>query len=64
MDGLRGFLQRQPQLSYRKGVPIANVCMNYITKEVISDYFSLLKDVLTENNLFKCPSQLYNFDET
>ena len=38
--------------------------MNCLTKEVISDYFSLLKDVLTENNLLECPSQLYNVDET
>jgi len=45
-------------LSYRKGDPIANFCMNYLTKEVISDYLSLLKDVLTENNLFKCPTIL------
>jgi len=27
--------------------------MNYLTKEVISDYFSLLIDILTENNLFE-----------
>ena len=31
---------------------------------MISDYFSLLKDFLTENNLLECPSQLYNIDET
>jgi len=45
------FLQRQPQLSYCKGNPTAKVFMNCY-KEVISDYFSLLKDVLTDNNFW------------
>ena len=38
--------------------------MNCHTKEVITDYFTLLKDVLTENNLFESPNQIYNVDET
>jgi len=38
--------------------------MNCLTKEVISDYFDLLKNVLTEYNLFNSPNQLYNVDET
>ena len=60
----RRFLLRQPHLSYRKGDPTANVRMNCLTKEVITDYFNLLKDVLTENNLFESPNQIYNVDET
>ena len=35
----RRFLQRQPHLSYRRGDPTANVRMNCLTKEVITDYF-------------------------
>ena len=58
------FLLRQPHLSYRRGDPTANVRMNCLTKEVITDYFTLLKDVLTENNLFESPNQIYNVDET
>jgi len=57
-DWFRRFLQRQPQLSYHKGDPTANVCMNCLTKEVISDNFDLLKDVFTEHNLFNSPNQL------
>ena len=58
------FLQRQPQLSYRRGDPTANVRMNCLNQEVISDYFALLKDVLTENELLNSPGRIYNVDET
>ena len=54
----------QPQLSYRKGDPTANVCMNCLTKEVIADYFVLPKDVFIEHDLFNFPNQIYNVDET
>ena len=37
-------MQRQPHLSYRRGDPTANVRMNWLTKEVISEYFDLLKE--------------------
>ena len=39
------FLQRQPQLSYHKGDPTAKVRMNCLNKEVIDNYFALLKEV-------------------
>ena len=42
----RRFLQRQPHLSYQRGDPTANVRMNCLTKEVITDYFELLKEEL------------------
>ena len=64
-DGwFRRFMQRQPHLSYRRGDPTANVRMNCLTKEVISDYFDLLKEVLTENQLLNSPNRIYNVDET
>ena len=43
------FMQRQSQLSYQKGDPTANFRMNCLNREVINDYFALLKDILTEN---------------
>ena len=58
------FFQRQPQLSYRKGDPTANVRMNCLNKEVIDDYFALLKEVLTDNQLINSPARIYNVDET
>ena len=42
------FMQRHPHLSYRKGDPTANVRMNCLSKEMISDYFQLLIKVPTE----------------
>jgi len=44
------FLQRQSHLSYHKGDPTANVRMNCLTKEIISDYFDLLNEVLIKNH--------------
>ena len=55
---------RQPQLALRKGDLIAYVCLENTTKEVMKEYFELLKTTLTENNLLDKPSQLYNVDET
>ena len=58
------FMEYQPQLSYQKGDPTANVRMNCLNREVISDYFALLKDVLTGNQLLYSLSRIYNVDET
>ena len=58
------FMQRYPDLSYRKGDPTANVRMNCLNKEVISEYFHFLTEVLTENELLNSPSRIYNVDET
>ena len=38
--------------------------MNCLNREVIADYFALLKDVLTGNQLLNSPSRIYNVDET
>ena len=50
--------------SYHKGDPTANVRMNCLTKKVMSDYFDLLKEVFTTNQLLDSPSRIYNIDET
>lgn len=60
----RRFLQRQPQLSYRRGDPTANVRMDCLNKQAIKDYFDLLKQELIANNLMDSPSRIYNVDET
>ena len=56
----RRFLQQQPHLSYWRGDPRANVRMNCLTKEVITDYFELLKEELINNELINSPSRIYN----
>ena len=58
------FLQWQPQLSYPRGDPTANVRMNCLSEDVIADYFVLLKEELTKNILMNLPSRIYNVDET
>ena len=60
MDGL----QRQPELSYRRGDPMANVRMDCLNKDAMTQYFDLFKEVLTENNLMNSPGRIYNVDET
>ena len=57
-------MQRHPDLSYRKGDPTANVRMNCLNKEVISEYFHFLTEVLTENEFLDSPSRIYDVDET
>ena len=38
-EWFRRFLERHSHLSYLKGDPMANVRMNCLNKQVISDYF-------------------------
>ena len=58
------FMERQPQLTLRRGDPIASVRMECTSKEVMEEYFKLLKSTLTEHNLLNEPSRIYNVDET
>ena len=57
-------MERQPQLSLRRGDATANVQMESLTKETRVQYFKLLKGVLTEYDLMSSPNQIYNVDET
>ena len=59
-----GFMKRQSHLSLWKGDPIANVRMECLEKEAMTEYFQLLKTTLTENNLLNKPSHIYNVDDT
>jgi len=44
------FMQWQPQLSYQKGDSTANFKTNCLNREVITDYFALLKDSSQKSN--------------
>ena len=58
------FLQRQGDLSLRRGDSTAHSRMDAINKETLSYYFKLLKDVLDECGLLDNPAQVYNVDES
>ena len=60
----RRFMERQPQLSLRRGDPTAHVRMNAVNKESIEGYFDLLEETLNEHDLLNSPGQLYNMDES
>ena len=42
----------------------AHVRMNAINRENLEHYFSLLKQILRENDLLNHPEHIYNMDET
>lgn len=65
-DGwFRRFLERNPQLSLRRGDPTSASRMTAINqKEQIEKYFYILKDVLDKEGLMDKPAQIYNVDET
>ena len=58
------FLQRQGDLSLRRGDSTVHVRMDAINKETIDHYFSLLKEVLDTYKLADNPAQIYNVDES
>lgn len=57
-------MKRQGQLSLRKGDQIANVRMDCLNREVMNNYFALLKKIFTENDLLNSPDCIYEVDET
>lgn len=60
----RRFLERQPNLTLRRGDSTAHVQMDAVNQETMDQYFSLLGEVLMEHNLVDKPSQIYNVDES
>ena len=57
-------MNRHRHLALRKGDSTANVRMDSVNKEVMTNYFSMLKDTLMKHGLLNNPSQMYNVDET
>ena len=47
-----------------KGDPIANVKTECLNEDTMAEYFTMLKDVMTKENLLNNPNQIYNVDET
>ena len=64
MAGGDGSLERQSQLTLRKGNRTAHVCMNAVTKDAIEGYCNLLEETLCEHDLTNKPSHIYNMDES
>ena len=58
------FLERQEQLTLRRGDNTAHVRMDAINEEIMKQYFDLLEDTLKEHDLLNHPAQIYNIDET
>lgn len=56
--------ERQPDLSLRRGDVTAHVRMDAVNSETLTQYFTLLRDVLTEHDIFAKPAQIYNVDES
>ena len=60
----RRFMERQPQLSLRRGDSTAHIRMNSVNRESMESYFNLLEDTLSEHDLMNHPAQIYNMDES
>ena len=58
------FIERQQDLSLRRGDSAAHDRMDAVNRETLKQYFDLLKDALTEHNLLQSPLQIYNVDES
>jgi len=57
-------LERQDDLTLRKGDNTAHSRMNAVNLKTMEHYFSLLKDTLTKNGLLNAPHQIYNVDKS
>jgi hypothetical protein len=60
----RRFMERQPELSLRRGDPTAHVRMDATNKATIDAYYDLLHETLEAHKLLDNPAQIYNIDES
>jgi len=58
------FMERQGDLMLCKGDLIANVRMECLNEQTMTEYFTMLKDVMTIEKLLNSLSQICNVDET
>ena len=59
------FIERQPNLSLRKGDRTAFVRMDAMNRTAeLDNYFITLKSILVDNDLMDKPGQIYNVDES
>ncbi|CAH1961310.1 unnamed protein product [Acanthoscelides obtectus] len=64
MDWLHLFLKRNPELSVRKSEAVSLARSRGLNKKNVSDYFSLLRNILIEHNLLDKPGNIFNVDES
>lgn len=57
------FLRRHPELSVRKAQGISRARTEGMNREEIQHYFSLLAEILAQNDLFDKPACIWNCDE-
>ena len=58
------FVGRNPQLSLRSAVPLSMARAMATDSDVISKYFDILEDCLTQNSILDKPGIIFNCDET
>lgn len=63
-DWLQLFLSRHPDISVRKSEGVSLARVQGMDRSEVAEYFSLLKNILEENELINKPSALFNMDET
>jgi len=49
-------MERQGDLTLRKGDPIANVRMECLNENTMTEYFTMLKNMITKEKLLNSPS--------
>ena len=59
-----GFLRRHPKLTLRTPACLAKARAHATDDKVMDQYFSILDEALTENELKDKPLQVFNIDET
>ena len=62
--GWRRFLERQDDLTLRRGDSTGHDRMDAVNQQTLNQYFDLLEDTLTQYDLLNSTSRIYNVDET
>ncbi|XP_031327277.1 tigger transposable element-derived protein 2-like [Photinus pyralis] len=63
-EWFKRFLYRNKELSIRKSEGLSVARANGMNRKEVGDYFTLLQEICTNNDLFDKPGQIYNVDET
>lgn len=63
-DWLRGFLRRNKELTIRKSEGLSLARAQGMNRDDVGQFFNLLLQILTENDLLDKPGKIYNVDET
>ena len=58
------FCSRNPNLTLRIPAPLSQARSKATDPEVVSLYFNMLEQTMSEYCLFDCPAQIFNMDET